>query len=72
MNEPSSTKEKMPQINRALGLFLMVFGIIVLFSIMFTETAIGKVANAGAGAVLTLIGAGMIWFANKKLPPSIP
>ncbi len=49
------------QINRALGTFLVFFGLVVLVSIFFTETGIGKLTNLGAGAVIGGIGAAMIY-----------
>ncbi len=47
------------QINRALGAFLVFFGLVVLISILFTETGIGKLTNLSAGAVISGIGAAM-------------
>lgn len=49
------------QINLALGAFLVFFGLVVLVSILFTETGIGKLTNLGAGAVIGGIGAAMIY-----------
>jgi len=53
------------QINRALGVFLVFFGLVVLISILFTETGIGKLTNLGAGAVIGGIGAAMIYKARR-------
>ena len=47
----------MSQINKALGAFLVFFGLVVLVSIFFTDTGIGKLTNLGAGAVIGGIGA---------------
>jgi hypothetical protein len=47
------------QINRALGTFLAIFGLVVLVSILFTDTGIGRLTNLGAGAVITGIGAAL-------------
>jgi hypothetical protein len=49
------------QINMALGTFLVFFGLVVLVSIFFTETEIGKLTNLGAGAVIGGIGVAMIY-----------
>lgn len=48
------------QINNALGAFLAFFGVVVIISIFFTQTGIGKLTNLGAGAVIGGIGAAMI------------
>jgi hypothetical protein len=53
------------QINMALGIFLVFFGLVVLASIFFTETGIGKLTNLGAGAVIGGIGAAMIYKARR-------
>ena len=37
------------QIHMSLGVFLVFFGLVVLVSIFFTETGIGKLTNLGAG-----------------------
>lgn len=44
------------QINKALGSFLLFFAAVVLMSILFTDTGIGKLTDLGAGAVLGVIG----------------
>jgi len=53
------------QINKALGTFLVFFGLVVLASILFTETGIGKLTNLGAGAIITGIGAAMLYEARR-------
>jgi hypothetical protein len=53
------------QINTALGTFLSLFGLIVLASIFFTETGIGKLTNLSAGVVIAGIGAAMIYKARR-------
>ena len=60
MSESDRPGNPMKQINRALGLFLLCFGIIVLVAVFFTETGVGKLTNAVAGGILTLIGGAMI------------
>ena len=53
--------------NQALGLFLSFFGIVVLISILFTDTGIGKFTNFLAGGIITTIGTAMIVRARRKL-----
>jgi hypothetical protein len=48
------------QINKALGVFLVFFALVVLLSIFFTDTGIGKLTNLGAGAVIGGIGGVMV------------
>jgi hypothetical protein len=57
------------QINNALGAFLVFFGLVVLVSIFFTDTDIGKLTNLGAGAVISGIGAAMIYKARRLRKP---
>jgi hypothetical protein len=57
------------QINMSLGAFLVFFGLVVLISIIFTETGIGKLTNLGAGAVISGIGALMIYKARRLKRP---
>jgi hypothetical protein len=57
------------QINMSLGAFLVFFGLVVLISIIFTETGIGKLTNLGAGAVISGIGAVMIYKAWRLKRP---
>jgi multisubunit Na+/H+ antiporter MnhG subunit len=60
LTEKDQAQNKMGQINKALGLFICFFGSIVLVSIFFTETFIGKMTNLGAGLILVAIGIIMI------------
>jgi hypothetical protein len=53
------------QINNALGAFLVFFGVVVLVSIFFTDTGIGRLTNLGAGAVIGGIGALMMYKAYR-------
>jgi len=48
------------QINKALGVFLVFFALVVLVSILFTDTGIGKLTNLGAGAIIGGIGGAMV------------
>jgi len=53
------------QIHNALGAFLVFFGLVVLASIFFTDTGIGKLTNLGAGAIIGGIGAAMMYKAHR-------
>ena len=55
-----SERARMSQINMALGIFVCFFSSVVLFSIFFTETLVGKMTNLGAGLILLAIGIIMI------------
>lgn len=54
------------QINRALGVFMLFFAGIILVSIFFTSTTVGKLTNLGAGAIIGLIGGAMFWRAHAS------
>ena len=47
------------QMHKALGAFLLFFAAVVLVSIFFTDTGIGKLTNLGAGVVIGGIGGAM-------------
>ncbi len=69
-NEQTARDEertRMSQINLALGVFVSFFGSVVLISIYFTETSIGKLTNLIAGVILTTIGAIMVLRAKIQL-----
>jgi len=53
-------KLQQAQINKALGIFMLSFSLIVIISIFFTETFLGKMANLVAGLIMGSIGAAMI------------
>ena len=57
---------RMSQINMALGVFICFFASVVLVSILFTETFVGKMTNLGAGLILVAVGAIMIWRSKTK------
>jgi hypothetical protein len=44
------------QIYKALGTFLLFFALVVLLSIVFTNTGIGRLTNLAAGVVIGGIG----------------
>jgi len=58
---------KTAQINNALGVFLSVFGIIVLFAMLYTDTFIEHITDLVAGLLLMSIGGGMIWKAKRTI-----
>jgi hypothetical protein len=63
-------KLRAAQINRALGLFILFFGIVVISALFFTDTFIGQMTNLVAGLLLSSIGLGMVLVAQytiKKL-----
>ena len=61
-----SERARMSQINTALGVFVCFFGSVVLVSIFFTETFVGKMTNLGAGLIIAAIGLGMIVRSRTK------
>lgn len=58
---------KAAQINNALGFFIMAFGVIVLFAMIFTETFIEHMTDMVAGIILISIGGGMMWKAKRTI-----
>ncbi len=54
------------QINRALGVFLLFFTGIILVSIFFTDTTIGKLTNLAAASVIGLVGGIMVYRARPS------
>jgi len=53
-------KLQQAQINRALGIFMLAFSLIVIISIFFTETFVGKMTNLVAGLIMALIALAML------------
>jgi hypothetical protein len=47
------------QIYKALGTFLLFFALVVLLSIVFTDTGIGRLTNLAAGVIIGVIGGAM-------------
>lgn len=60
-------KYKSAQINNALGVFILFFGVVVLIGMFFTDTRVDHITDAIAGSVLCLIGGGMILKAQKTM-----
>jgi len=55
-----SAKLKNAQINRALGVFILFFGLVVIVAMVFTDTRVQMITDLIAGLVLCAIGGGMI------------
>ena len=62
-----SEKLKNAQINRALGVFILFFGIVVIVAMVFTNTRIQLLTDLIAGLVLSAIGGGMILKSRKTI-----
>jgi hypothetical protein len=58
---------KSSEINKALGLFILAFGIVIIFATLFTNTFIGQMTNLTAGIILSLIGGGMVLKAKSTI-----
>jgi len=65
-NKENSQKAQMAQINRALAIFLLFFGAVVIAAVFFTETFVGKMTNLTAGLILGLIGAILILLTRRN------
>ncbi|MBT3242430.1 MAG: hypothetical protein HN352_04715 [Bacteroidetes bacterium] len=53
-------KIKNAKINNALGVFILFFGFIVIFAMIFADTFVQQMTNLVAGLVLCIIGGGMM------------
>lgn len=62
-----NAKIKAAQINNALGFFILVFGIIVVIAMAYTETFVQQMTDLTAGLLMVIIGGGMMWFAKKTI-----
>lgn len=60
-------KLKNAQINRALGVFILFFGIVVIVAMVFTDTRMQLMTDLIAGLVLSAIGGGMILKSRKTI-----
>ncbi len=70
MTIEDKAKVKSAQINNALGVFILFFGIVILIATSHTTTFIGEMTNLVAGLILCSIGGGMIiksWLTIKKI-----
>ena len=66
MTEQNEQHIQIGKINKALGLFLLCFAVVVLVAVFFTDTSIGKMTNLVAGLILAGIGAVMILKSGGK------
>jgi len=55
------------QINNALGLFILFFGIVVLVAVPFSDNHYDKMTNFIAGMILTVIGGGTVLYAQRVM-----
>lgn len=58
---------KTAQINQALGVFILLFGVIIAVAMVFTETFVQQMTDLVAGLVLMAIGGGMLWKSKRTL-----
>ena len=65
-DKEESQKAQMAQINKALAVFLLFFGAVVISAIFFTDTFVGKMTNLTAGLILGLIGVILIVQAKRS------
>jgi len=66
MSENDHTSRRVSaRINRALGLFLLFFGLVVLLGVFFTPEPVGRLVNLTCAAVLLGIGAIMAIYAGS-------
>ena len=66
-NQEKSGKLKNAQINNALGLFILFFGVVVIVAMVFTETRIQRMTDLVAGLILSAIGGGMMLKSRKTI-----
>jgi len=65
-SDGSRQEQQEAQINRALGVFLLFFTAIILVSIFFTDTTVGKLTNLAAAVIIGLIGGIMVYRARPS------
>ena len=65
-NKEDAQKAQMAQINRALGVFLLFFGAVIIGAVFFTESFVGKMTNLAAGLILGLIGTLLLMQAKRS------
>ena len=66
-NKVKLQKIKDSEINKALGLFILFFGIVIIGATFFTTSFIGQMTNLVAGIVLFAIGAAMVFKAKLTI-----
>lgn len=65
-------KIKTAQINQALGFFILFFGVIVSFAMIYSNTVVQQMTSLISGITLVIIGGAMMWKATstlKKIQP---
>ncbi len=67
MDIKERVKLKSMQINNALGLFILFFGVVVVIAIPFSDNTFDKMTNLVAGVILVIIGLGMIIYAKRAI-----
>jgi len=73
MNEADrSANIKTAQINRALGIFIFTFGVIITIAMAFTKTFVQQMTDLVAGLLLMAIGGGMLWKSKRTLKKHKP
>ena len=60
-------KIKTSEINQALGFFILFFGVIVSFAMIYSDTLVQQMTSLISGIALVIIGGGMMLFARKNL-----
>ena len=60
-------KLKNARINRALGLFVLFFGCIVILALVFSDTRVQKLTNLVSGSILCIIGGGMMLKSGRTI-----
>ena len=66
-SKEKSGKLKNAQINNALGLFILFFGIVVMVAMVFTNTRVQQMTDLVAGLILSAIGGGMMLKSRRTL-----
>lgn len=66
-NIEKQKRYKSMQINNALGIFILFFGIVVIIAVPFSDNHYDKMTNLIAGVILSLIGGGTIWYAQRVM-----
>ena len=68
MNEDEiASKLKTAQINNALGIFILIFGIIVIIAMVSPDTFAQQMTDLVAGLFLVSIGGGMVWKSRRTI-----
>ena len=60
-------KIKTAQINNALGFFILFFGVVVSFAMIYSNSFAQQMTCLASGLALTFIGGGMMWYSRKNI-----